>query len=59
MTPNRGNTEPAADMRTFAGKLFQMHTALVKSGFTPTESLKIIGHVIAAGIDKAKGQGKP
>lgn len=55
MQPNRDNTEPAADLRAFAGSLFQMHTALVKAGFTPAESLKIIGQVIAAGIDKKRG----
>lgn len=55
MQPNRDNTEPAADIRAFAGKMFEMHTALVKAGFTPGESLKIIGQVLSAAMERKRG----
>lgn len=47
MQPNQDNTEPSAEMRVFAGKMFETYTALVKAGFSADEALKIIGHILA------------
>jgi hypothetical protein len=42
-----GPEEPSADLRTFASAMRQMYIALVNEGFSPSEALAIVGHVIA------------
>jgi hypothetical protein len=44
----RGRVEPTADIRQFAIFLRQAYVALVDQGFSPRETLTIIGHMIMA-----------
>lgn len=52
MTPTPGGpTEPASDIRQMASIWRQMYIALTNEGFTPTETLYLIGAFIAATIN--------
>lgn len=46
--PEQVKREPAAEFRTMAAAMRQMHLALVDEGFTSAEALIIIGQVLAA-----------
>jgi hypothetical protein len=40
--------EPSADLRQLANVLMQCHVALLAEGFSEDQSLKILGHILAA-----------
>lgn len=44
-----GPIEPSADMRAMAKAMRHIYLALIMEGFTESESIKIIGLMLAAG----------
>jgi hypothetical protein len=54
MTLN-GPQEPSADLRAAASSVRQMFVALVNEGFTESQALAIVGHILVAGIQKGDG----
>ena len=45
---DNGPTEPAADLRVAAAALWGMFVALRSEGFSESQALVIIGHVLAS-----------
>ena len=43
---NNAPQEPSADLRLAANAMRQMFTALVNEGFSETQALQIIGHIL-------------
>jgi hypothetical protein len=45
--------EPTADQREGAAQLFGMFNAMLLEGFTETQALTILGHMLSAGGSKS------
>lgn len=45
---SNGPIEPSAATRGFAAAMQQMYIALTQEGFTETQALTLIGHVLAS-----------
>lgn len=48
MSTHRPPVEPSADLRQAAKALREMYIALTSEGFSPSETLVILGHAISA-----------
>lgn len=46
-----GPTEPSADLREAASAMWQMFVALQNEGFSETQALTVIGHVLRGQAD--------
>jgi len=46
--PEKGRTEPSAEVRAGAASLWQMFVALCAEGFSEGQALVVIGQVLAA-----------
>lgn len=51
---SRGQEEPSADMRQLARTYRDMYVALIAEGFSPSEALSIMGHVISGAFGGGK-----
>ena len=49
----KAQTEPAADIRTFASTMHQMYVALTSEGFTEQQAVTILGQMLAANGGKS------
>ena len=48
MPPIDPQREPSAELRTAARALREYYVALIREGFTETETLRIIGYMLSA-----------